>query len=80
MESDRMTPEEVILRSENGISLFSASTEDLITARKFATRSIQLIEIDREIHNRKSKRAASSVSGITNVMRKNRCPTKRDLR
>ena len=75
-----MTPEEVIRRSESGISLFSASTEDLITARKFTTRSIQLIEIDRETRNRNSNRVAGSVSGITNVRRRNRCPTKRDLR
>jgi hypothetical protein len=75
-----MEVSEVIRRSENNISLFSATMNDLISARKLATRSIQIIEIDSEIHKRNKKPKTTVVSGITHVRRDNRCPTKKDLR
>lgn len=75
-----MEPEEVFRRCENGISLFTATDDDLIQALKITARPVIMVTINNEIGYRRKYRKPTVVSGITNVRRKNRCPTKKDLR
>lgn len=71
---------EIFRRCEKGVSLFGVTLTELVSARAVATREIHRYEIDREIKNISKNHKPSTVSGVTNVHRRNRCPTKRDLR
>lgn len=74
---------EILRRTEEGISLFTASIEDLIVAKKTATRKIHHIEIDSEIKKRKQIHKTYRIDGFVRTrppLKGNRCPTKRELR